>query len=59
MTKSIYSFVRTELRTLQNMCNGDNELFLNQLADMIGKQDEKIDTLQREVAYLKSMGDEE
>ncbi len=59
MTKSIYSFVRTELRTLQNMCNGDNELFLNQLADMIGKQDEKIDTLQREVAYLKSIGDEE
>jgi hypothetical protein len=59
MTKSIYSFVRTELRTLQNMCNGDNELFLNQLADMIGKQDEKINALQREVAYLKSLGDEE
>lgn len=59
MAQSIYSFVRTELRTLQNMCNGDNELFLNQLADMVGKQDEKIDALQRQIAYLKAMGDEE
>ena len=59
MNKSIYSFVRTELRTLQNMCNGDNELFLNQLADMIGKRDEKIEAIQAEIAYLKSKENEE
>ena len=34
--KSVYGFERTELRTLQNTCNGDNELFLNLLADMVG-----------------------
>lgn len=42
MTPSKYSFVRTELRVLQNTCEGDNEKFLNLLADMVGAQDEKI-----------------
>ncbi len=34
---SKYAFERTELRTLQNTCNGDNEKFLNMLADIIGE----------------------
>ena len=33
---SKFSFERTELRVLQNECNGDNEKFLNILADIIG-----------------------
>ena len=45
MTPSKYSFVRTELRVLQNTCEGDNEKFLNLLADNIGQLDEKIQEL--------------
>lgn len=41
MTKSKYGFERSELRALQNMCAGDNEEFLNQLANMIGKLTEE------------------
>ena len=37
---SKYSVTRTELRTLQNTCK-DNEEFLNKLADMIGRLEEK------------------
>jgi len=47
--QSKYGFVRTELRTLQNMCNGDNERFLNMLADMIGKRDETIVDLKNQI----------
>jgi len=50
MTKSVYSFIRTELRTLQNMCEGDNELFLNQLANMIGKRDAEIEKLKTQIS---------
>lgn len=50
MTKSVYSFIRTELRTLQNMCEGDNELFLNYLADMIGKRDAEIEKLKKQIS---------
>jgi len=50
MTKSVYSFIRTELRTLQNMCEGDNELFLNQLANMIGKRDAEIEKLKMQIS---------
>ena len=49
MTQSKYSFERTELRTIQNMCDGDNEKFLNMLADMIGQRDEKIETLREDL----------
>lgn len=45
MTLSKYSFERSELRTLQNMCEGDNEKFLNYLADIVGGRDEKIEEL--------------
>ena len=47
---SKYAFERTELRTLQNMCNDDNESFLNVLADMIGKRNEKIVALQKQIS---------
>lgn len=53
MTKSIYSFERSELRTLQNMCEGDNEKFLNFLADMVGSQDEKIEELKRKLGMAE------
>ena len=50
MTQSKYSFIRTELRVLQNTCEGDNEAFLNTLADMIGQRDEKIDKLKKQIS---------
>ena len=50
MTTSKYSFIRSELRVLQNMCEGDNEEFLNQLADMIGNRDEQIKQLKQQAA---------
>ena len=54
MTQSKYSFERTELRVIQNMCAGDNELFLNQLADMIGQRDEEIKKLKTQIMELKN-----
>ena len=50
MTPSKYSFVRIELRVLQNMCEGDNELFLNRLADMIGNRDADIEKLEKQIS---------
>ena len=52
MTQSKYSFERTELRVLQNTCEGDNEKFLNLLADIVGRQDEKIQELKDRVTQL-------
>ncbi len=49
---SKYTFERTELRVIQETCNGDNELFLNTLADMIGKRDEKITQLEEQINNL-------
>lgn len=49
MTQSIYTFERTELRVLQNQCEGDNELFLNLLANMIGKRDRTIQQLKSQI----------
>ena len=54
MTQSKYSFERTELRVLQNMSAGDNELFLNQLADIIGQSDEEIEKLKTQINKLKT-----
>ena len=56
---SIYGFECSELRTIQSMCDGDNESFLNVIADMIGKRDAKIDELKKENHYLKYEVDEE
>lgn len=53
MTLSKYSFIRTELRVLQNTCEGDNEKFLNLLADMIGSRDEKIETLNDDLGMVE------
>ena len=53
MTQSKYSFVRSELRVLQNTCEGDNEKFLNFLADNIGQQDEKIKELKNKLAMAE------
>lgn len=52
MTQSKYSFERTELRVLQNTCEGDNEKFLNLVADIIGRQDEKIRELEDRATQL-------
>ena len=49
---SKYSFERTELRVLQNICNGDNEKFLNLLADSVGRQNEKIQELKDQITQL-------
>jgi hypothetical protein len=49
---SKYIFERTELRVIQATCDGDNELFLNTLADMIGKRDEKITQLEEQINNL-------
>lgn len=38
----MYSFERSELRTLQNMCK-DNEEFLNKVAEMVGTLQVKLD----------------
>ena len=53
MTQSIYSFERSELRTMQNMCEGDNEKFLNMLADIVGKQAAELDELKTTVGMLE------
>lgn len=53
MTKSIYSFERTELRTLQNMCDGDNEKFLNMLADIVGNLTKERDALHRSLGMAE------
>jgi hypothetical protein len=52
--KSNYSFERSELRTIQYMCEGDNERFLNILADMFGKSTAKIETLTNEIHSLEA-----
>ena len=38
-------FFRSELRVLQNVCDGDNERFLNHLADTLAKNDNLIEEL--------------
>ena len=50
MTSSKYSFIRTELRTLQNMCEGDNELFLDNLSVMLGMKEEQIEKLKNQIS---------
>lgn len=50
MTPSKYSFIRTELRVLQNTCEGDNEAFLNALADMFGQREEQIEKLKKQIS---------
>ena len=47
-----YTFERTELRTIQNMCGDDTELFLTTVASMIGHRDEQIKDLKDRIAYL-------
>ena len=50
MTPSKYSFIRTELRVLQNTCEGDNEAFLNALADMFGQREAQIEKLKKQIS---------
>jgi hypothetical protein len=52
MAQSKYTFERTELRVLQNSCEGDNELFLDMLADMLGSRDERIRKLEDRISDL-------
>ena len=53
MANSKYIFERTELRTLQNTCNGDNEKFLNLLADLVGTKSEKIEQLTHDLGMAE------
>lgn len=57
--KTNRSFERTELRTLLNMYDNDVETFINIVADMIGKRDEKIELLNVEVNNLRMLLDEQ
>lgn len=38
---------------MQNMCAGDNEKFLNLLADVIGKNSEKISQLEHDLGIAE------
>ena len=53
------SFERSELRTLLIMYDNDFETFINIVADMIGKRDEKIELLNEEVNNLRMLLDEQ
>ncbi len=53
MTQSIYSFERTELRVLQNTCEGDNEKFLNLVADIVGKLIQERNQLKYDLGLAK------
>lgn len=57
--KTNRSFERTELRTLLNTYDNDVETFINIVADMIGKRDEKIELLNVEVNNLRMLLDEQ
>lgn len=57
--KTNRSFERTELRTLLIMYDNDVETFINIVADMIGKRDEKIELLNEEVRNLRMLLDEQ
>ena len=54
MTQSIYSFERTELRVLQNKCEGDNEKFLNLVADIVEKLTQERDQLKYDLWMAKN-----
>jgi hypothetical protein len=53
MANSKYTFERSELRTLQNTCKGDNEKFLNLLADMVGQKSEQIEQLKHDLGMAE------
>lgn len=42
------SFYRTELRIMQDSCNGDNEKFLNMIAAKLQADSDKIEKLELE-----------
>jgi hypothetical protein len=50
MTQNKYARIRTELATLQNMCEGDNELFLDNVSVMLGMKDEQIEKLKKQIS---------
>lgn len=52
-TESDYGFYRTEIRTMQIQCNGDNEKFLQMVATLVGKLSEKVDKLQHDKGMLE------
>jgi len=43
------SFYRTELRVMQDSCDGDNEKFLNMIAAKLQADSDKIEKLEREL----------
>lgn len=51
--KTLHTFERSELRCLQNMCGGDNENFLNYVADMVGKMTKARDQAQHDLAMAE------
>ena len=48
-----YSFYRTEIRTMQNSCDGDNEKFLHMLANLVGNLSEQVDKLKHDNSMLE------
>lgn len=54
MNQTIYSFERSELRVLQEQCYGDNEKFLNVLADLIGNLNVEKERLKYELGMANA-----
>lgn len=48
-----YLFYRTEIRAMQNSCDGDNEKFLHMLANLVGNMSEQVDKLKHDNSMLK------
>lgn len=47
------SFYRTELRVMQDSCNGDNEKFLNMLATQLQADSDKIEKLEHDLGMAQ------
>jgi len=47
------SFYRTELRVMQDSCDGDNEKFLNMIAAKLQADSDKIEKLERELGMAQ------
>jgi len=45
-----YAVIRTQLATMQNMCEGDNELFLDNVSVMLGMREEQIEKLKKQIS---------
>lgn len=53
MANADVGFYQTELRVLQNNCNGDNEKFLNLLAEIVSNDKNKIEKLEHKLGLAQ------